>query len=304
VSPDREPTVLVTGGSSRIGRSIVANLGSSVRYIFLLNERPAPIAGSHVRTLTGGLAGVSTHADAVRSADVVLHVAGVSHARHEDAYMAVNDRGTRALLQACRKTQPIVYLSTRCAAPHAGAYGRSKYNAEQAIVSSGQPYVIIRPSEVYGAKAGEGIDALLDVAARWRVLVDFSWSPEVRYSPVSCEELARFVADVVRSDLSGAAAEYTVCNNRSYTAREIQAALQRGLGKRIVRMPVPLKLLKEIQTRGLPLPFAPDQIDRLVAVKPDDNRPARRDYSFSPRCFLEYLEISQSTAAPDLQSGR
>lgn len=303
MSPDGQPIVLVTGGSSRIGRSVVASLGPGVRFIFLLNERPAPIAGSHVRTLAGGLAAVSSHADAVRSADIVLHLAGVSHARHEDAYMAVNDRGTRALLQACRATQPIVYLSTRCAAPHAGAYGRSKHNAEQAIIASGQPYVIIRPSEVYGAKAGEGIDALLDLAARWRVLVDFSWSPEVRYSPVSCEELARFVADVVRSDLSGAAAEYTVCNNRSYTAREIHAALQRGLGKRIARLPVPVRLLKGLQARGLPLPFAPDQIDRLVAAKPDDNRPARRDYSFSPRCFLEYLEVIQSTAAPDLRTG-
>jgi nucleoside-diphosphate-sugar epimerase len=228
-------------------------------------------------------------------------MAGVSHAKDADEYVAVNEGGSRALLRACRKSQPIVYLSTRCAAPDAGAYGRSKYNAEQAIMTSGQPYVVIRPSEVYGSQSGEGIDALLDLAVRWRVLVDFSWSPEVRYSPVSCEELARFVADVVRSDISGAAAEYTVCNNRSYTGRDIHDALQRGTGRPILRVPVSVKLLKAMQRRRLPLPFAPDQIDRLIAVKPDDNRQARRDYSFSPRCFLEW--IIQSTAARGARTG-
>ena len=232
---------------------------------------------------------MARHAEIIRSADVVLHLAGVSHAGREDQYMAVNDRGTRALLEVCRKGQPIVYLSTRCVGRAAGAYGHSKAKAEQAIRASGNPYVIVRPSEVYGTNSGEGIDALIRIAERWRLLVDFRWRPDVRYSPVSCDELARFIADVVRSDLRRAAQVYTICNDRSYTARDIQGALQRRLGT-IVRVPVPVQLLVQLQSLGCPLPLAPDQLERLVAEKGDDNSPARRDYGFAPRCFLECLE--------------
>ncbi len=286
---EHRPAVLVTGGSSRIGRSVVASLGSTCQFIFLVNRGPAPVAGPHVRTLTGGLAAAARHADLIQSADVVLHMAGVSHATNDEAYAAVNERGTEALLDACRRTQPVIYLSTRCAGPDGGAYGRSKYRAEQAIVVSGRPHVIIRPSEVYGTRSGEGIDALIDLARRWGVLVDFRWQPEIRYSPVSCDELGRFIAAVVTSDLSTSAKAYTVCNNRSYTARDIQGAMERRLGRRIVRLPVPIGPLKALASLPLPLPFARDQIDRLIMVKPDDNSPARHDYAFSPRCFLEYL---------------
>ena len=290
MNDEHRPTVLVTGGSSRIGRSVVAHLGSSCQFIFLVNRGPAPVAGPDVRTLTGGLAAAARHADLIQSADVVLHMAGVSHATHDEAYAAVNERGTEALLDACRRTQPVIFLSTRCAGPDGGAYGRSKYRAEQAIVASGRPHVIIRPSEVYGTHSGEGIDALIDLARRWSVLVDFRWRPEIRYSPVSCDELGRFIAAVVASDLSTAATTYTVCNNRSYTTRDIQGAIERGLGKRLVRLPVPIGPLKALVSLPLPLPFAHDQIDRLIMVKPDDNNRARHDYGFSPRCFLEYLE--------------
>ena len=283
------PSVLVTGGSSRIGQSVVADLGSSHQFIFLLNRGPAPVTGPHVRTLTGGLAAAASHADVIQSADVVLHMAGVSHATSAEAYVAVNEQGTEALLKACRRNQPVIYLSTRCAGPAGGAYGQSKYRAEQAVVASGCPYVIIRPAEVYGTHSGEGIDALIDLALRRGVLLDFRWRPAIRYSPVSCDELGRFIAGVISSDLSHAAKTYTVCNNRSYTARDIQAAMERGLGRRIVRLPVPIGMLKALASLRIPLPFARDQIDRLIMVKPDDNGAARQDHSFSPRCFLEYV---------------
>ena len=51
-----------------------------------------------------------------------------------------------------------------------------------------------------------------------------------------------------------------------------------------------LVMLKAMQALRFPLPSAPDQIDRLIMDKPDDNGPACHDYRFSPRCFLEYLE--------------
>jgi nucleoside-diphosphate-sugar epimerase len=288
-SCDPRPTILITGGSSQIGRSVVRHLGASYRYVFLLHARPAPIAGPDVGVLPGGLAALPTHADAVRSADVVLHMAGLSHSRREDAYAEVNEQGTRALLAVGRTDQPIVYVSTRCAAPEAGGYGRSKYAAEQAIVASGRPYVIIRPAEVYGANAAEGIEALTAFAARRRLLVDFRWRRPVEYSPVSSEELGAFIANVVRGPLSGGRA-YTICNDRSYTARDIQDALQRGLGKRIFRMPVSVGMLKALLRMRVPLPFAPDQLDRLIMAKSADNSAARRDYGFAPGSFLDYLE--------------
>ena len=244
--------------------------------------------------MRGGLERIACHRQDVRDCDLVLHLAGTTHESMISSYYRVNHHGTQKLLQACRPDQPVVYMSTRCIGKEGGAYSHSKQLAEQVIHASNCPYAIIRPSEVYGTESGEGIDALLRIASKTRLLADFRWDPPVTYSPISVRELANFTAKLVRNFRSGQDI-YTICNSETYTAADIQHALTDRLRERIFRVPVPVKGLMLLKKVRFPLPFESDQLSRLVMAKSADNCCARDHYGFAPVPFTEAIRTGLVT---------
>ena len=280
-------TLFVTGASSAIGQSIVRALPPNVQILAL--EHRHPVASSHpnIRRLAGGLESIQNHAEEIRSAKVVLHLAGITHSNIESRYFDINHRATCQLLSTCHPTQNFIYVSTRCVGKEGGGYSESKELAEDAVRASGLPFTIIRPAEIYGSSS-EGIDALVQLAARFRVLIDLRARPEISYSPVSRDEFADFVCALIRSDVQGGKT-YTICNDRDYTSSDIRAAIEERLGGSILRLPVPLRWLEVLQSLRIPLPFKRDQLARLTMAKSSDNSQAKRDYGFAPRSFLDFL---------------
>src|SRR5260370_29196109 len=105
--------------------------------------------------------------------DLVVHFAAVTHARDLERYWNVNLRGTQRLAEAARARgcQRFVFISSRCATAGAGAYGESKLAAEVELKKlSWQSLLIIRPAEVYGGRGKEGIDRLISLGRRCRVV--------------------------------------------------------------------------------------------------------------------------------------
>ncbi len=253
----------------------------------LIHQTDAWLPGADVEFVRGSIEKAAGYREALQRADLVLHLAGATHESKVSEYYRVNQRGTEQLLTACRPDQAVVYMSTRCVGEQGGAYSYSKQLAEQAIKSERRPHVIIRPAEVYGTRSGEGIDSLLRIAARTRLLADFRWNPPVTYSPISVDELADFTADVVRNIRAGRT--YTLCNGRAYTAEEIRQALTKRLGKRVFRVPVSVSALMMLRKLRVPTPFKGDQLRRLVMRKSSDTRQARNDYGFAPVPFTEAI---------------
>ena len=71
------PTLFVTGGSSLIGQSIIRSLPVDSRIWALEHRQPVASPHPNVQRLSGGLASIQNHAEEIRSADLVLHLAGV-----------------------------------------------------------------------------------------------------------------------------------------------------------------------------------------------------------------------------------
>ena len=282
-------SIFITGASSYIGKIIANNLKNSFKLVLLINRKNISIPGVKTEIVKGGLENVEKHSDIIQNTDLILHLAGITHSNSENEYLEVNLEGTRNLLNVCRKDQPIIYLSTICSTKEGGGYSRSKFFAEKTIIESGHPYNIVRPSEVYGSKSREGIDLLLYLAIHRKLLIDFKWSPNVNYSPISIEELTHFMTEMV---LLGEVKNqiYTICNNNVYTIYDIQVVLEKALGKKLFRIPVPIAFLKILCKFGVPVPFKRDQLDRLIMEKSYDNSQANNDFSFDPISFLDYLE--------------
>ena len=123
----------------------------------------------------GSLEDEESLARAVEGVDVVYHNAGATKARKAETLYRVNAGGTANLADACRarSTPPrFVYVSSQAAAGPCregdalregdacrpmSDYGRSKLEGERALKkrAAGLPFVIIRPSAVYGPRDTE-----------------------------------------------------------------------------------------------------------------------------------------------------
>jgi uncharacterized protein YbjT (DUF2867 family) len=202
----------------------------------------------------------------------------------------VNAELTKQLVSACNASQHFIYISTICAHPDGGVYGRSKWLAEEAIRGSRLDYTIIRPSEIYGSSDGEGIDALIAVARKVRILPDFRYGGSIKYAPISMQEAAHFIANatICRRQTGQT---YTLCADRLCSAPEMAQALRSSVRPLFV-IPMPIMMLRAAKALRLPMPFKRDQIDRLVLPKAYDSTLARRDYDFQPQSFIDYLTAS------------
>lgn len=280
-------TVLVTGGSSRLGHRVLCRFASRAHIIAVMHRRGVEVPECDIEPLRGGLEGTVREQAVVQKAQTVLHMAAVTHSNDPLEYFRVNVELTKQLLSACSRQQHFVYVSTICAHPDGGAYGRSKWLAEEAIRSSGLNYTIIRPAEIYASKGGEGIDALLKLARKTHILPDFRWRGSITYAPISVDEAAQFIADVTMEHRS-TDETYIVCAERPCSAVEIAKALRSSVRPLFV-VPVPIMLLRAANALRLPVPFKRDQIDRLILPKTYDIGRARRDYDFHSSSFADYL---------------
>jgi len=159
--------VLVTGASGFLGTAACARLLAEGHEVDALVRRPGsePAGTTAVAGDLGDAAAV-TAAVTASSPDAVLHLAAeIASQRDEARIRAVNVDGTRALLDACTAagSPRVVFTSTVVTGdaggrllvedeplPVATPYGRSKQEGERMLAESELPYVIVRPSHVYG----------------------------------------------------------------------------------------------------------------------------------------------------------
>lgn len=293
--------VFVTGGSSPLGQRVLRRLLSRMRILAVVHRREIEISGGEMELLHGGLEEIVRDPAALRKAKVVLHMAATTHSDDPSEYFRVNTELTERLVSFCSASQLFVYVSTICAHPDGGAYGRSKWLAEEAVRNSGLDYTIIRPSEIYGSSSGEGIDALVSLACKTHIVPDFRWHGPIKYAPISLDEAAQFIADTTIHRRT-TNQTYSLCAEQSCTAVEIAAALRSAL-RPVFVVPIPTMMLRAAKALRLPVPFKRDQIDRLQLQKVYDSTAARRDYNFQPRPFLRYLAEGERII-PGSDSGR
>src|SRR5882724_2160493 len=280
-------TVFVTGGSSTLGQHVLKRLMSHFHLLAVVHRHNVGIPDAEIELLQGGLEEAVRNPRALQRAQVVLHMAAVTHADDPAEYFRVNAELTKQLVSACSASQRFIYVSTICAHPDGGAYGRSKWLAEEAVRNSGPDYTIIRPAEIYGSSDREGIDALIALARKVRILPDFRYGGSIKYAPISAQEAAHFIAEAtIRRHHTGQT--YTLCADRLCTAPEMAQALRRSVHPLFV-VPVPIIMLRAAKALRIPMPFKLDQLDRLVLPKPYNNALARHDYDFRPRSFLDHL---------------
>ena len=221
---------------------------------------------------------------ALKNVDVVVHAAGITRARSEDEYRAVNAEGTRTVAAAAAEAGVgrFVFVSSLAARgpdpPNAAdgvdrpssAYGRSKLEAEILLRAFGDRMetVALRPAAVYGPRDGDLLP-LFKLAARtgWLVI------PGGRrgLQPVYAEDAAR--AALAAATRPVGFGPFPVAEVTRYSWEDVAAALGSALGRRLraVRLPTAAFLLagqvgeKAAKLRGA-VPFFDARRARDLAV--------------------------------------
>jgi nucleoside-diphosphate-sugar epimerase len=160
--------ILVTGGTGFIGTHLVRRLLASNEAVRCLVRRQASPRNlpAGVETVYGDLASCEGLEQALRGADTVIHLAGVTKALAPADYYAGNARATRNLAGALAgRGLRLVHVSslaaigpsldgepiTEDAEPQPLThYGKSKLEAERAVWELAPDAVIVRPPVVYG----------------------------------------------------------------------------------------------------------------------------------------------------------
>ncbi len=244
--------ILVTGGTGFIGSHVLDRLAASGEPVRALVRRktslPDGVEAIHADLETG--AGVT---EAVRGASAIIHIAGATKAVRPDDYYRGNVRTTESLARAaagrgirfvlvssiaacgpCAAEKP---LDEQCIPAPVSHYGKSKLEAERAVLALLPDAVIVRPPVVYGPR-DTGVYGILKSISR-------GVAPQIAggerwLSMVYVDDLVDGLLAAAQTP-QAAGRTYFVSHPEAVTWSSLSGAAARIMGRklRIVRIPVP-----------------------------------------------------------------
>jgi nucleoside-diphosphate-sugar epimerase len=264
--------ILVTGASSPLAVGVLRQLllKSDLELWCARHRKDIPITDPRLSVIDLDLESDLSGALSPAHFDMVIHFAGVTHASDEQQYWNVNVQATVRLVEATRRNgcRRFVYISTRCATAGSGAYGESKLAAEQELQRlEWKSLLIIRPAEIYGSGGNEGIDRMLAVARRWRIIPALFGHSHLLFAPMHVDDFSRLATELIQQHDSGVRIE-TVCGPEDLNGM----VLAYRIGKRYRAVPLPLwwpavaVCLKALHRIGFAI-VKPDQLTRLISEK-------------------------------------
>ncbi len=304
----------LTGATGLVGSHVAERIlarGGSVRALVRDSRAAEELRTGGVDPSLGDLSDEKALRVAVEGSDVVVHCAGaVNIAGARELLRTVNVEGTERLLAASvqANVSRFVHLSSvavygpspapvreDAAKRPAGAYGASKWEAEQVVqryqLDFGLPAVVLRPCAIYGERDRHAVQALSRIG-RLPVI------PLARGGSRLLDMV--HASDVADAILTAAACEaavgqaYNITDGEEHTHREILMTLGRVTGHQpwILSLPGPaVTALKTVPNwlRHVS-PGGAKRLGRLGAIDLDLHYSidaARRDLHYEPKVGLE-----------------
>ena len=183
-------TLAVTGATGFVGRALLEEAARKGLEVRALTRRPQNKA-TGVEWIAGDLHDRRALMKLVKSAEAVIHVAGVVNTHDPMGFHLGNVEGTLALVEAAVATgvPRFVFVSSLAARePKLSKYGASKAHAEKLVKASGLDWTIVRPPAIYGPRDREILE-LFKLARKGVVPMP----PPGRSSLIHVADLARLL---------------------------------------------------------------------------------------------------------------
>ncbi|MDX2169358.1 MAG: NAD(P)H-binding protein, partial [Deltaproteobacteria bacterium] len=278
--------ILLTGASGFIGRRLVERLTAAGHQLTALLRTPDAVRlPRSVTVVQGDITDAAAVARAAAGCDAIVHLANATGVHDEARARAINVGGTDHVLAAARAAGNIrvIFTSTVSAMrARLGPYGRTKREAEAHVRAAGVPFVILRPSLVYGGTSG--LVAALIGHLRGLPLMPVIGNGRIEIDPIHLDDVCAVIeACLARDDVLGRTYDLLGPERVSFDdlLRRIAAAI--GVERRLLHVPGPLALAL---ARGLGRvlahpPLTVDNVLGLTSPARLDRAAARRDFAIA-----------------------
>lgn len=289
---------LVTGSSGFIGQYLVKEMQEKderIRLLIRSNKSDNIKKDTLVEFFTADLLKPETLVKATKDVDIVIHLAGITHAFNKELYLQINTQGTKNLVLACEKNRvkKIIYISTRAISPSGGFYSRSKLKAEKIIKSSSVNFTILRLAEVYGGNKGKGIEHLIDTIRKFPI-VPVIGSGSYSLQPVYVGDVVDAIISVSKSNRTNGRV-YNIAGPDILTYKDLVRLICENLNlrRRTIHVPVMAALVGAYISRFFlkKIILYPDQVFRLISPKEEDIERAAGDFGYRPLDFKKGLNL-------------
>jgi UDP-glucose 4-epimerase len=193
--------------------------------------------------------------------DYIIHAAGATKAASQKEYDKANAESTEVLAQAAKVALPLlkklVFVSSLAAIgplndldgaiteetlPHpVTAYGRSKLLAEHKLSAQPTPWLVLRPTAIYGPRDKDIFIILRMISRGWEPYI--GRDPQ-RLSFVYVKDLADLSVHALFSDVTHQA--YNVTDGRSYDRFELADIVKGYFHRKALKFFVPVPLVRLI----------------------------------------------------------
>jgi uncharacterized protein YbjT (DUF2867 family) len=265
--------ILVTGGSGFVGGHVVHALREAdrpVRCLVRNRGKAEKLESWGCELVEGDMTDPASLRRAVEGVDVVVHLVAIRQGKREE-FQRIMVGGTRDLLKLAKEggAKRFVHMSalgtseqTKDLVPYFGA----KWQMEQDVQQSGFPYVIFRPSFIFGRDGG--ILPTFRKLAKLAPVTPIIGSGRQRIQPIWADDMAAYFAKAI---------DHEPATNRIFelggpdqvTWNEFWERLKKALGVRrpSVHMPVGFMKVNALVTERLPgdIPLTRDLLKMLEA---------------------------------------
>ena len=264
--------ILVTGATGFVGGHVVGALrraGQQVRCLVrdLRTAAKPELAGCELAE--GDMTEPRSLASAVDGAECVVHLVAIRQGKHEQ-FERIMSRGTRDLVVAAQEAgvRRFVLMSALGVAERTKdlvPYYRAKWEMEEAVEGSSIPFVIFRPSFVFGADGG--ILPTFRKLAKLAPVTPIVGSGTQRLQPIWADDVATYFVRAV--DGVGTGMTFELGGPDVVSWNELWERLKTALGVRrpSVHVPMGLMRLNALVTERLPgdVPLTRDLLKMMEA---------------------------------------
>ncbi|NRA86366.1 MAG: complex I NDUFA9 subunit family protein [Rhizobiales bacterium] len=208
--------VTIIGGSGFIGRYVTRRLAKAGFRVRVAVRRPdlagylQPSGGvGQVFPIQGNVRFPKSIEAAVKGADYVINLAGITDQRGKQKFDIVNAQGAKTVAELAAKhgVEKLIHFSTLNAEPKndeddADTFLTSNYSGEENVKAAFPTAIIVRPSVVFGPE-----DRLFNIIARFaklgRYVAPIFSDLEKSFEPVYVDDIAKAMVALIDSEYAG-----------------------------------------------------------------------------------------------------
>ena len=247
--------IFVAGGTGFVGGNLLKALaGRPVRLLVRSLQESASSRSDSVELVEGDITDAGSIRGALDGCDVVINLVAIIKESAGATFDGVIRQGTENLVAEAKAAKPtrFVQMSAMGAQDNADfPYLRAKWRSEQAVQSSGLPFIIFRPSVIFGPN-DEFINTLAKLVKAAPV-IPVVGSGMSKFQPVAATDVADAFVSAI-GDPGSAGKTYELGGPDVLTYEEMLDTIAARMGKSKPKVHVPIGLMKVVVAMSAPLP--------------------------------------------------